>query len=110
MDVTVTAKGDAKKLWDTLVLYLVNNKYKIEKQVPPTSLVAKRGSKAASLVIETKNINFRELHVLLIPQGPDTFGVRFEFKFPVWMITLPAAKNELAALADGYLAQVGMAT
>jgi len=107
MDVTVSVKGDPKTVWDGLITLLAAKKYRIEKLNPYSSFVAKRGSKATSLVVDRKDIGFRELHVEILPQGSDASHVRLEFKFPVWEIPLPAAKKELAELGEEVAAQLG---
>jgi ribosomal protein L40E len=107
MDVTVNVRGDPKTVWDGLITMLAAKQYRIEKLNPHTSFVAKRGSKATSLVVDKKDIGFRELHVEILPQGSDASQVRLEFKFPVWEIPLPAAKKELAQLGDELVSQLG---
>jgi hypothetical protein len=109
MDITVSVKGDAKTVWDGLITMLAAKQYRIEKLNPHTSFVAKRGSKATSLVVDRKDIGFRELYVQIFPQESDSSQVRLEFKFPVWTIPLPAAKKELAQLGDELVAQFGRA-
>jgi len=109
VDVAVGVNGDPKRMWDALLLTLANNRYRVEKQTPPTSVLAKRGNKATSLVWESKTTGFRELQVLFVPQGGDAYQVQFTFKFPVWVIPTPQAKKELSGVADAFLAQLGMA-
>lgn len=102
---TIRIRSNVETAWQHLLRTLAVNNYSVKTQDPCRQIVAERGTKLSSLLLEGTKSGFRILTVTVspAPKQEREYDFLFRFDFPSWALTLSQTRKDCLAMIEGFV-------